>query len=356
MPFDGNGTFSLPSPAYPAVAGQTILSERRNELDSGFAAGLSNCLTRDGQSAPSAAIPMGGQRLTNLGAAAAAGDALNVNDLVSNRLVYLTSVAGTNTITGTAPILAAYTIGQSFEFIPANTNTGAVTLNINGLGAKSVVSEGTTDVVGGDLRAGRAVRVLYDGARFVLVNFSSIATTAEIQTGTNDTKMLTPAGLRAGMIVTNAFVGMPGTATVDWNAIPSWVTEIDVHFNEVGTNGLSNPILLLGTAAGFEVAGYGGGISFNNAGAPSALQNGTSFLLSSTWTNVYRLSGHIRLSRGDNTSNFWTLSVSLGLGGTASTVCGGGTKSLADTLTRLRLTTAGGVNLLNTGSWTVAWK
>jgi len=51
----------------------------------------------------------------------------------------LASVAGTNTITANvSPPTTAYANGQVFSLIPANTNTGATTVNVNGLGAKNL--------------------------------------------------------------------------------------------------------------------------------------------------------------------------------------------------------------------------
>lgn len=77
MPFNGSGTFTPASPSYPAVAGTVIQAADRNTLDEDFASGLSNCITRDGQSPPTADIDWGGRKLTGLGDAVADGQALN---------------------------------------------------------------------------------------------------------------------------------------------------------------------------------------------------------------------------------------------------------------------------------------
>lgn len=53
--------------------------------------------------------------------------------------LYLTSVAGTNTITATSsPVITAYKTGQVIWLPPANKTTGAATVNIAGLGAKAL--------------------------------------------------------------------------------------------------------------------------------------------------------------------------------------------------------------------------
>lgn len=84
---------------------------------------------------------------------------------------YLTSVAGTNTITANGPVgLAAYAAGLKFRFIPAATNTGATTINITGtgaLGARNIFSGGVA-LVGGELTIGVPAEITDDGTRFHL--------------------------------------------------------------------------------------------------------------------------------------------------------------------------------------------
>lgn len=81
-----------------------------------------------------------------------------------NAVKVLASVAGTNTITGSmTPDLTTYGAGMTAIFIPANTNTGAVTLNIDSLGAQSINKEGGVALVAGDLVAGVPALVVHDG-------------------------------------------------------------------------------------------------------------------------------------------------------------------------------------------------
>lgn len=83
---------------------------------------------------------------------------------------YLTSVAGTNTITATSTeVISAYVAGQKFQFLPANTNTGATTINIDGVGAKNVFWNGIA-MVGGELRQNIAVGIIYDGTQFQVIS------------------------------------------------------------------------------------------------------------------------------------------------------------------------------------------
>lgn len=87
---------------------------------------------------------------------------------------YLSSVAGTNTITATGPKgMSAYSSGQRFILVPANANTGATTLNItpetySALGAKNIFSNNAA-CVGGELKASVPYLLAYDGTQFQLV-------------------------------------------------------------------------------------------------------------------------------------------------------------------------------------------
>lgn len=86
-------------------------------------------------------------------------------------LTTLTSTIGTNTITAntTQIPLPAYSTGQIFTFIPSQQNTGAATLNINGLGAKSIFSLGSA-TSGGELVPLIPSMVEYDGTNFNILS------------------------------------------------------------------------------------------------------------------------------------------------------------------------------------------
>lgn len=87
MPFNGSGTFvPLSPPDFPALPFTTILaSQFNNNLNDLFTSGLTNCMTRDGQSPPTANIPMAGFRLTGLGAASADTDAAQIQQTLATR-------------------------------------------------------------------------------------------------------------------------------------------------------------------------------------------------------------------------------------------------------------------------------
>ena len=68
------------------------------------------------------------------------------------------------------PVPTAYVTGKTYAFKAANTNTGASTLNVNGLGAKSIVKAVSTALAAGDIAAGQVVVVRYDGTNMQMVS------------------------------------------------------------------------------------------------------------------------------------------------------------------------------------------
>jgi len=96
-------------------------------------------------------------------AASAAASAASALASAANAPLLLTGVTGTNTVTaGTTPATTAYLTGQLFKFIAANTNTGAVTVNVDAVGAAPITKNGTAALTAGDIQAGQAYLLLRD--------------------------------------------------------------------------------------------------------------------------------------------------------------------------------------------------
>ncbi len=91
------------------------------------------------------------------------------------QVIYCSGASGTNTVTASAAVEAAgYRTGQVFCLIPANTNTGATTWNINGLGAKNVFSGGAA-CVGNEMQAGVPYCAMYDGTQLNLLGQAELS-------------------------------------------------------------------------------------------------------------------------------------------------------------------------------------
>jgi hypothetical protein len=90
-----------------------------------------------------------------------------------NAVKKLNSIAGTNTITADMdPELASYAAGMFVVLTPANNNTGATTLAIDGLTALDILKFDGDALVAGDLVSGVPALLLLDGGAddFYLLN------------------------------------------------------------------------------------------------------------------------------------------------------------------------------------------
>ena len=130
---------------------------------------------------------------------------------------WLTFVAGTNTITGsTVTSYASYAGGFAVRFVPANTNTGATTININGVGAKAVTKSGTTALSGGELVAGTAYFLMYDGTQFQIA-----ASTGGGGGGGSFSALTSGTNTAAAMLVgTGASMAASGSGSITATAAP----------------------------------------------------------------------------------------------------------------------------------------
>jgi len=110
---------------------------------------------------------------------------VNVFDLATGKPIgfntLLTGVSGTNTILASAHTsVTAYTSGDTYRFVAAGTNTTAVTLNINSIGAVALRDMHGVALVAGNIVSGQLVTVTYEGTYFRVINIGNALDTADI--------------------------------------------------------------------------------------------------------------------------------------------------------------------------------
>jgi hypothetical protein len=94
---------------------------------------------------------------------------------------YVADAGATDTYAITLTGYAAYTTGDTFKFKAGTANTGACSLNVNGLGAKTIKKDVSSDLATGDILANQIVTVIYDGTNMQLVSvISGTATTTAV--------------------------------------------------------------------------------------------------------------------------------------------------------------------------------
>ena len=99
MSRNGSGIYNLPS-GQPVVTGTTISSTTFNTLTTDLANALTTSIASDGQTAMSANLPMGGNKLTGLGAATIAGDAARYEQIGALALTQGVQPAGSYAASG----------------------------------------------------------------------------------------------------------------------------------------------------------------------------------------------------------------------------------------------------------------
>jgi len=170
MARNGAGTYTLPA-GNPVTTGTTISSTWANNTLTDIASSLTASLAYDGQTAPVANLPMATYAHTGVGNATVRTMYAAAGQVQDGTFQYLTTIAGTNTVTAIAALsMSALAAGQTFRFIAAATNTSGVTLNINSLGAKAITKNGTTALTANDILINAVVEVIYDGTQFQLLN------------------------------------------------------------------------------------------------------------------------------------------------------------------------------------------
>ncbi len=168
MARNGSGSYSLPS-GNPVVTGTTISSTTHNNTMNDIADEITNSVAVDGQSTMTGDLKMGSQTILNVANSTTRTGVPSVGQIQDGGLVAISSISGTNTITGSlSPAITAYASGQAFRFVPANTNTGATTININSVGAGNIFIDGHA-LTGNELRAGVPAIIFYDGTQFNLL-------------------------------------------------------------------------------------------------------------------------------------------------------------------------------------------
>lgn len=133
------------------------------------------------------------QRHLNVGSAGGSSNAYTVN---------------VSTVTGLA-------MNMLFVFVAPFANTGACTLNVNGLGSRAMKIRGDADVPAGYIKANQAVLVLHDGTYYQILSVSALNPTTLAGYGITDAVPKSGNTTISGVITATGF--KVGAADV-WHA------------------------------------------------------------------------------------------------------------------------------------------
>jgi hypothetical protein len=126
MAFNGSGTFNrIYNWVNDKANGFKIMASRMDNEFDGIATGLSQCITKDGQTTISANIPMANYKFTGLGNGTTRTDSINIGQVQDGQFTYFGTTGGTAdayTLTP-SPSITTYATTQQFTAKISATNT-----------------------------------------------------------------------------------------------------------------------------------------------------------------------------------------------------------------------------------------
>lgn len=170
---------------------------------------------------------------------------------------YLTDSGSANAYAITpSPAISAYAAKQAFRMKAANTNTTTSTLNVSGLGVKTIKKyDGATNLSSGDIQAGQVYDLAYDGTNFLILNPGASGTTTNpmdtlgqiIYGGASGTQ----TKLNGNSAVSNQWLRSKGTGSA---AAPTWQYNGAIWNSsaDVTLASFTSAATLLGTGVGIK--------------------------------------------------------------------------------------------------------
>ena len=168
-----------------------------------------------------------------------------------------------------------------------------------------------------------------------------VATTVTDSTGT-----LRP------LVSATAQASTSGTV-IDFTGIPSWVKRITVMLAGVSTSGASPIIVQIGDSGGIENTGYAGTGS-SIAGTVTSTVFTTGFGIGSNSNTTFIRNGFVTICFLG--TNIWQASGIIGQSDQAQSQTTGGSKTLSDVLTQVRITTVNGTDTFDAGSINIMYE
>ena len=154
-------------------AGVKILAADQDTHDQDLATAINLCLAKDGQNTPTGNLPMGSYKHTGVANATARNEYLALGQMQDAAVVYGTTTGSSSAyVLALSPAITAYASGQTFRFKANHTSDGAVTINVNSVGAKQIRNVHGVQLVAREIIANGIYEIIYDATLdyFVLNN------------------------------------------------------------------------------------------------------------------------------------------------------------------------------------------
>lgn len=181
MPFNGSGTFvRLRNWVNDATAGIRIRADYHDSEDDNFASGLSQCITKDGQTTITGNQPMATYRHTNVGAASSITDYLRYDQGQLGKIVWAIAGGTANALTASyTPSTTTPVDGQLYYVrATAANSTTTPTFSPDGTTARTITKNGNQALEAGDINgAGHELILRYrlSDTKYELLNPKSVS-------------------------------------------------------------------------------------------------------------------------------------------------------------------------------------
>jgi hypothetical protein len=222
MAFNGSGTFvRLYNWVVDKGNAVPITASRMDAEQDGIATGLSNCITKDGQTTIAQNIPFNAKKITGLANGSALTDAINVGQVQDGQFTYLGTTGGAaDAYTATpTPAITAYTANMRYKAKISATNlTTTPYLQISAIGTpasdavikKLAADKSEVAVVIGDLIASGIYEFDRNSANdaWIVANPENLISNAIINSGAiNNLSLAATVGSNALTITLNNSAG-----------------------------------------------------------------------------------------------------------------------------------------------------
>lgn len=176
-----------------------------------------------------------------------------------------TGSANAYVIATPSPTVIGYTAGVGVSFVAANTNTGAATINVAGLGVQAIKEAGGGSLVGGDILVGQMINLQYDGTNFQMVSQQGPAVSAN--TASTIVKRDGSGNFSAGTITAALIGAVTGNVTGNLTGNASSATAATNSANgstiSVSTNASYYPLFVASSSNSNQPFNLNSGFSFN---------------------------------------------------------------------------------------------
>lgn len=249
--------------------------------------------------------------------------------------------------------------GDSFVVYSTTVHNAPVTFNSTvsfaaGTSITGVTLSGVTFNLASNTLTGTSAQfnVANSDDDFVFATASKAAS-SDVITGTDNTKYITPAALRGGFLVNGTAINTTSGTFQEFTGIPSWVKRISIILDVVSTTGTSVILFQIGPSGGVETTGYNSHAGVIQGTVTGSADYTTGFGISHDNVATSTVSGIYTLCK--LAGNTWAFS---GVVRQANNriASAGGSKTLAGTLDRVRITTVTGIDTFDAGSINIIYE